>query len=94
MPVKACQRDLKDTINNKTYQLTVQPHLGGWLVNVIVVGEDTRWPEQIDNATVETAKEWAIKKALIEAFGPKYEEVYPLAAALSESWTDINLPSE
>jgi hypothetical protein len=66
MPVKALQRYLKDTINNKTYQLTVRPHLGGWLAIVIV--DDMRWEQQTEaNAPVETAKEWAIKKALIDA---------------------------
>jgi hypothetical protein len=29
--VKAFQRYIKDTVNNKTYQLTVRPQLGGWL---------------------------------------------------------------
>ena len=60
-----------------------RPHLGGWLAVVIV--DDMRWEEQIKpNAPVETAKEWAIKKALIDAHSSKYEEIYPLEAALSE----------
>jgi hypothetical protein len=93
MPVKALQRYLKDTINNKTYQLTVRPHLGGWLAVVIV--DDMRWEHQTEpNAPLEIAKEWAIKKALIDAHSSKYEEVYPLQAALSEPWTEIDLTGE
>jgi hypothetical protein len=93
MPVKALQRYLKDTINNKTYQLTVRPHLGGWLAIVIV--DDMRWEQQTEaNAPVETAKEWAIKKALIDAHGSQYEQVYPLEAALSGPWTEIDLTGE
>ncbi len=57
MPLKALRRYLKDTINNKTYQLTERPHLGGWLAIVIV--DDMRWEQQTEaNAPVETAKEW------------------------------------
>ena len=51
-------------------------HLGGWLAIVILVGEDMRWDKQTaPNAPPDDAKEWAIKKALIEAHGSKYEEV-------------------
>jgi len=93
MTVKAFQRYLRDTINNKTYQLTVRPHLGGWLAVVIV--DDLRWEEQTEpNAPVETAKEWAIKKALIDAHSSRYEAVYPLEVALIEPWTEIDLTDE
>jgi hypothetical protein len=93
MPVKVIQRYLKDTINKKTYQLTVRPHLGGWLAIVIV--DDLRWEHQTKaGVPVEEAKEWAIKKALIEAHSSKYEDVYPLDVALAEPWTEIDLPGE
>ena len=93
MPTKAIQRYLKDTINKKSYQLTARPYLGGWLAIVIV--DDLRWEHQIEaGASIEAAKEWAIKKALIDAHSSKYEEVYPLDVALAEPWTEIDLPGE
>ena len=43
MPVKAFQRYIKDMVNNKTYQLTVRPHLGEWFA--VVRGDDFHWDQ-------------------------------------------------
>jgi hypothetical protein len=63
---------------------------GDWFV--VVRGDDFHWDKQIEN--LEAAKEWAIKKALVEAHGSKYEELYPLEIALSEPWDEIELKDE
>ena len=93
MTIKGYRRFLYDNTNKKQYRLTVHARGDHWRAIVVdeALTESTFTTDHLaKDLSLEGAKQWAIKKALVDAHGHDFQQLQPIESELEEPWKECD----